>query len=526
MRAIESAQLNSWLPTKIGFILFFSFLSLSIQAQNLVNINQIRVSKDYDASFVLDLYSNDVVTVQYSKNGGKANIEDIVVRVIDLNLQEPRVLDEFKSSGKKFKAPYDGKYRVDFIYVGKGGIRLIRERYLDLKIKIDNDGYFELEDGETREIFHAFKCVIDEGRENALQMTYYLTKGDRITIESADQKSAFLQLYIQQLGKNFSVSNGSIIEITKDNYYTFFFYLKESEGSLLNLRELLENDEILFQDLSIYREKAISFDPSSTATNIGNEYNSGGTGQDENEGESEEDAFQQNFLDIQKMMENSNNSSAETTKMIAEMMMEMQKRQEEMMNKKNVRTEVFATEFDEEFLLEPELNFAVQNGNRQCKELSIFNTNYQFWFYWVGVGDQASKAFEEQNNKITQSFRKSLGNAFAEHLYFKYAPEENSKTKRQPQFPDENDFSNYLSEDIEYAIVDLRNKTAFENGDRYTKKNSSSRVGKFITSDYGLCPKPLNPDETLYFCAHNNNKTTAVNVYFKYFLITVEQETY
>lgn len=519
-------SLKSILNPFLGSLLIFIFLSVSVRSENMININQIRISKDYDASFVLDLYNNDELTIQYSKNGGKAGLEDLVVRVIDLNLQEPRVLDEFKSSGKRFKAPYDGKYRIDFIYTGKGGIRLIRERYLDLKIKIDNDGYFELEDGETREIFHAFKCVIDEGRENAFQMTYYFTKGDRITIGSADQKSAFLQLYVQQLGKNFSVSNSGTIEITKDNYYTLFFYLQESEGgSILNLRQFLENDDILFQDLSIYREKAISFDPTSTATSIGNQTN--GANSDEEEGsESSEDALQQNFMDIQKMMENSNSSSAETTQMIAEMMMEMQKRQEEMMNKKNIRTEVFATEFDQEFLLEPEFNFAIQNGNRRCVELSIFNTNYQFWFYWVGVGDKASKAYEEHNNKITQSFRKSLGNAFAEHLYFKYAPEENSKVKRQPHFPDENDFSAYLSEDIEYAIVDFRNKTAFENGDRYIKKNSSGKVGKFITSDYGLSPKPISSDDTLYFCAHNNNKTTAVNVFFKYFLITVEQEEY
>jgi hypothetical protein len=493
----------------------------------MININQIRVSKDYDASFVLDLYNNDEITIQFSKIGGKASMEDLVVRVIDLNLQEPRILKEFNSSGKSFKAPYDGKYRIDFIYTGKGGIKLIRERYLDLKIKIDNDGYFELEDGETREIFHAFKCVIDEGRDNAMQMTYYFTKGDRITIGSADQKSAFLQLYIQQLGKNYSVSSSSTIEITKDNYYTLFFYLQESEGgSILNLRELLDNDEILFQDLSIYREKAISFDPTNSATALGNT-NSTNNNSSKGEGAEEgEDPFQQNMMDIQKMMENSNNSSAETTQMIAEMMMEMQKRQEEMMNKKNVRTEVFATEFDEEFLLEPEFNFAVQNGNRRCVELSIFNTNYQFWFYWVGVGDQASKAYEKHNEKITQSFRKSLGNAFAEHLYFKYAPDDNSKTKRQPPFPDENEYPEYLSEDIEYAIVDFKNKIAFENGDRAKKKNSSGKVGKFITSDYGLSPKPMSSDDTLYFCAHNNNKTTAVNVYFKYFLITVEQEEY
>lgn len=508
------------------FLSFFSFLlcSNTLSADNALNINSIRVSKDYPASFVIDLYSNDVVSIKYSKISGKGNMDDLVVKVVDLNLQEPETLKEIDRSGRNFAAPYDGKYRIDFIYRGKGGIRLIRERFIELKISVDNDGYFDLEDGETREVLHATACVIDEGKDKAMQLGYFLTEGDRITIGCDDSKSAFLQLYIPQLGKNYSIGSSKTIEISKDSYYSFHFFLQEGEsGSILNFKDLLKDADILFQDLIIYREKAISFDPIGSSGTFGD---ADASNVDEDEDEEEDVSLEQDFLDIEKMMENSNKGSAETTKMIAEMMMEMQKKQEEMLNKKNISTEVYATELEEDLLLEPELNFAKQDLNKQCIELNTFNSNYNLWFYWVGVGDEAAKAFEEHNEKISKSFRQPLMNAYAEYLYYKYSSDETVKTRSKPNFPEEADFPQYLKEDIEYAIVDYENKRKFENGQRFRKKNVSSKRAKSITADFGVCSKPDSTDEILYFCAKNNNKATAVNVHFRYFLIQYEQEEY
>ena len=223
----------------LTFVFSLSFFNFSL-AGNLINIASIKVSKNYPASFILELEQNDIVTVKYSFLGGAGDISQLQVKVYDLNQQDEEEIDVFSRSGRDFLAEYDGIYRVDFIYNGKGNA-FFKQRNLDLSISMDLDGYEGLQEGESKEILRMTNCVVEETVDNSLRINYYLTQGDNITLSSQDSKSAFLKLQITQLAKVYTLSGSTVINIPSDGTYSFKFYLEADDGgSLFNFRELLK----------------------------------------------------------------------------------------------------------------------------------------------------------------------------------------------------------------------------------------------------------------------------------------------
>ncbi|WP_235299112.1 hypothetical protein [Portibacter marinus] len=499
----------------------FLLCVVNIHAGNLINITSIKVSKDYPASFVLELEKQDIVTVSYGKNSGNADLKNLEVQIIDLNQQEEEVIATFNRSGRDFLAAYEGTYRVDFIYTGRGS-GILKERSLDLSLKIDIQDYEGVKEGESKEVLHATNAVIEEGEANALKVVYYLTEGDKITISSTDKKAAFLKLNITQQPKIMSIRGSTVIDITSDGTYTFNFYLDDDdEGtSLLNLRDLLSRDDILFRDLSIYRERAVDY--SEMVNNTNSENSTGGENEDlfDNSGNADaEGAESDPGMDIAKLIAEGNKSSEELALAIAETMKEMQ----ETLNKKNVITQVTSIPNDIELRLEPELNFAANNENRKCEIITLQPTNFNIWFYWVGVGENAEEAFDIHSEEIKRVYRTEFSDAAAEYIYSKFGGTELGR--KNPSYPDERRYSEYLNEDAEYAIVDTENMLKFMAGERYSKLNQPVRNAQFITADNGISGKAAD-DGDIYFCACNNNKATPVNVFFKFFAIDVEKKEF
>ncbi|GLR16698.1 hypothetical protein GCM10007940_13130 [Portibacter lacus] len=488
----------------------------------MINISSIKVSKDYPASFVLTLERNDIVTIDFNKKSGNADINQLEVRIIDLNQQEEETMEVFNRSGRDFLAKYDGNYRVDFIYNGKGS-GIFRERSMEIGVSIDLDGYEGLKEGESKEVLHATNAVIEEGESNALKVVYYLNKGDKITVSSTDKKSAFLKLNITQQPKILSVKGSTVIDIMSDGTYTLNFYLDEDEEgtSLLNLRELLSKDDVLFRDLSIYRERAVDF--SKLASSNKNSSDGSNTKSDDlfNSSSSNLEEEEGNGLgfDLEKLLSETNKGSEEFNKSLLQTMKDMQ----ESLNKKNIKTIVTSIPSDLQMRLEPEMNFSSNNENRKCQAIPLQPTSFNIWFYWVGVGENAEQAYEEHNSEITNIYKKSFADVAAEHIYGKFGNPELGR--KNPSYPDETRYGQFLNEDAEYAIVDFENMRKFMAGDRYNKLNKPARNATYITADNGISGKAAN-DEEMYFCACNNNKATPVSVFFKFIAIDYEEIEY
>ncbi len=500
------------------YLLFTCNVSI---AGNLVEIGSIKVSKSYPASFVLDLERNDIVTVKYTLNGGNADLSELSVIVYDLNQQEEVKINTFNRSGRDFLAPYDGKYRVDFIYNGKGS-GIFKQRSLDLALSLDLEGYGGMKEGESKEVLHATNCVIEETESNGLKLKYFLTKGDKITISSQDSKAAFLKLKVLQLAKVYSVSGTVVINIPADGTYSFTFYLEEAEdGSLFNLKDLISKSDYLFNDLSIYIEKAIDF----AALNKANSQNSNtnatpNANSDDlfNNSDNSDAGEAGNGLgfDLEKLLANGNKSSEESQKLMIEAINAMQ----ESLNKKNVRIEITSIPGEISMKLEPEFNFS-NNEHRKCELIKLQPTDFNIWFYWVGVGEGAEKAYEEHNSEITNIYKKSLADAAAEHIYGKFGNP--SMGRKNPSFPDEQKYGQYLFEDAEYAVVDFNNRIKFLAGERYQKMNQPTKRTSYITSDNGISGRS---ESDIFFCACNNNKATPVKILFKFFSIQPDEFEY
>ena len=512
-----------------AILFYISFIIPSASfAGDIINIASIKVSKEYPASFVLDLERNDIITISYKKNGGNADLAQLLVQVIDLNQQDEEVAGSFSRSGRDYLAPYDGKYRVDFIYNGKGS-GLIKQRNLDLSLNIDLDGYDGLKEGEAREVLHATNCVIEDSEENALRINYYLTKGDVINISSQDSKAAFLKLYISQLAKTISLAGGTEIVIPSNGTYSFKFYLQSNDdGSLFNWKELMSKNDFLFKDLSIFRQREADLTPIASSSNTVDTYGSSeSTETYDSAGNLEEtiDPAESYAIDIEKIMADGSRSSEEQTKAMVQAMKEQQELMLELANRKNIRTEITSFPSEIKMKLEPEFNFAAGKNasNRQCEIITLQPTNFNIWFYWIGVGDKAEEAYEEHNAIVTQTYRKPLSDAAAEYIYGKFG--DSSVGKRNPSYPDEKKYPDYLFEDAEYAVVDFNNMRNFMAGRRYQQMNQRAKRNTYITSDNGFSARPA-LDGDIYFCACNNNKATPVNVLFKFFTIQYETEEY
>lgn len=504
------------------FVFLFSSITF-LSAGEIIKIASIKVSKNYPASFVLDLERNDIVTVKYGKNGGKADLSQLLVQVIDLNQQDEEVIGSFTRSGRDFLAKFDGKYRIDFIYQGKGS-GLFKQRNLDLNIEVDLDGYEGLDEGEAREILRSTNCVIEETEANAMRINYYLYEGDVLDITSSDSKASFVKLYISQLAKTFSVSQAPKIVIPSDGTYSLKFYLEadEGDGSLFNWKELLSKGDFLFRDLSIYRTRAADPEAFNSVTSPSVPDVGSSSGGESGTGiipvEVEENDNDITYA-LEQMLQDGNKNSAEMNAAFMEAMAAMQ----ETLNKKNIIRTVTSIPDELSMRLEPEFNFSNDNGNRKCEALRLQPTNFNFWFYWVGVGEGAEKAFELHNEEITKTFKESLGEAKAKYIYAKFGG--NTGTKRNPSFPNEKTYPQYLGEDAEYAIVDYRNMQKFLAGQRYRKLNQSSKRSAYVTSDDGIASKP-SLDEEVFFCACNNNKATPVNLFFTFFTIQIDEEEF
>ena len=499
------------------FLLIFLLIASQSTAGEIVNVASIKVSKNYPASFVLDLESQDIVTVNYAQIGGAADVNQLVVQIIDLNQQDEEVINSFNRSGRDFLADYDGKYRIDFIYQGSGG--LLRQKNLNLSISIDLDGFDGLEEGEAREILSTTNCVIEDTEAKALKLRYFLNKGDKVRISSNDSKAGLLKLKITQLAKMYSISGGTEITIPSDGTYSFNFFLDGDDNqSLLNLKEILSRDDFLFRDLSIYRERAFDFSAVNTASAGASETQNGDDGlfggTDSSDPAAPFDPY--GGIDVAQLLADGNKSTAEQSQIFMEAIAKQQEMMTEMMNRKNITTEIYSTPSDIELRLEPEFNFSSDNGNRKCEEILLPPSNFDIWFYWVGVGEEAEKALDEHNTEITRVFKKPLSEAAAEHIYGKFSG--SAVVKRNPSFPDEAKYSKYLFEDAEYAIVDYNNRNKFLAGQRVSKLNQASRKSRYITSDNGISGR-LGDDQTIYFCSCNNNKATPVNVFFRYYTI-------
>jgi hypothetical protein len=283
---------------------------------------------------------------------------------------------------------------------------------------------------------------------------------------------------------------------------------------------LLSSDDVLFRDLSIYRERAVDF-----SALMNNGANGLSSANDPNTtGEAAIEEQNDNMLEsFEELLKSSNDAAADNTKNMVEVMEGFKDFLKEMNEKKNYVTEVYSLGNDLNIKLEPQFNFANSNENRKCELLSLPPSNFNIWFYWIGVGDEAQKAYEEHNATIQNSFKKSLDDAAAEYLYGKYT--NTNVGRRNPTFPDENEYSNYLFEDAEYAIVDYYNMQKFKKGQKYKKLNQSFRNAQFITADHGISTLPSG-DLDLYLCTCNNNKATPVNIYFRYVTIDYEEKEF
>lgn len=498
----------------------------------LLDVKSFKVSKNYPAEFLFDLTEGDNLILSFNKVGGNVDVSKVAVEVIDLNDIEETVLDQFRIPSGNLRIPSDGKYLIRLSYSGKD-ITFKGRKFGNFSLKVESLNTEKLKGGEFRNVLQLNSIAIDDDQENALKVIFKVKKGDIITFSSADPKSSIVKVYLQQLGKTGFVNSLSQIIAPQDYYLSCNIFLADNDDpvNLYNVRELLKNGDLLFTDLVITQERPAK---ALLASNTVNPDGSGGSSSTSSSGteasssnpyddylaqlQEQQNAGADNSSAIAAALQNSADLSAETLDNMIEYLKESTKPKE--------IVDVFTIpQADIKVTLGPAGNLFRKNknasfSNKHCQELALPGTNFNKWFYWVGVGKKAGEAFEEEVERFStrNGGRKQLTAAKAEYIYYMNDPE---NSRFNPSFPSTKNYPAYFSEDVEYAIVDDVNKDRFLRGENYLFNNY--RKSKYVTVDESWSISPPNSDTIYWICFCNNNERTPVDVIFKYFTIDTER---
>ena len=499
----------------------------SLNAEVLLDIKSFKLSKKYPAEFQFNLKEGDNFILSFSKVSGNLDPSQVDIQVIDLNNIEEEILGDFRIPAGSVRIPSDGIYVVRFTYKGKD-LSLQGRRFGNFSFRAESLQTEDLKPGEFRNILQATSLAIDDDIDNAMKIILDVEAGDRISFSSADPKSSIVKINIQQLGRTAFVNTMSGIIVPKDNKLTVSIFLADNDDpiNLYNVRELLSNDDLLFTDLVIDIERK-----QSNIMGGGDLYNSTVPLQEESttdeidpyssiieQMQAQQAAGSQNYQAMLEDMQNNQNLSAESQSKLLEILLESTKEKE--------YVEVYTQEMKEiEVNLGPEGNLFKKNKNstpenRSCTELLLRGANYNKWFYWIAVGEEAKETFELESEKFSKQNgrRKELIQAKGEYYYY-MGDSENARLN--PPLPNLRNYSNYFTEDVEYAVVDAVNKDKFLKGLPYRQENISR--SKFVFVDSGWAISPPNAEVIYHVCFRNNNQRTPIKVVFKYFTIDTEK---
>ena len=513
----------------LGICLLYTISPLS--AEVLLDIKSFKLSKKYPAEFQFNLNQGDNLILSFSKVSGNLDASQVDIQVIDLNNIEEEILGDFRIPTGSVRSPSDGIYVVRFIYRGKD-LSIQGRRFGNFSFRAESLQTEELKPGEYRNVMQVTSIAIDDDIDNAMRLILDVEAGDRISFSSADPKSSIVKVNLQQLGKTAFVNSLASVIIPKDLKLTVTLFLADNDDpiNLYNVRELLKNDDLLFSDLVIGIERkqntimgggdlyspSIPIKEESTGSSGGNEADPYAALIEQMQ--SQQQAGSQNYQAMLDDMKNNQNLSAEMQAVLLETLIENTKEKESV--------EVYTQGMNDiEIVLGPEGNLFKNNKNsssdsRHCSELLLRGTNYNKWFYWIAVGENAKETFEIESEKFSRQNggRKQLVQAKGEYYYYMGDPE---NPRINPPLPNLRNYGNYFTEDVEYAVVDFDNKELFLKGLKYRQENISR--SKYVLVDSGWAINPPNPDVQYFVCFHNNNERTPVKVIFKYFTIDIEK---
>lgn len=506
-------------------------------SENLLDIQSVKIAKGYNAEFLFDLEADDNFTVSHTILDGSGNHDDLRIYLLDLNQLEEEVLHKFENRSDYIRIPSTGLYKLVFEYAGGGGLSWRRSKYLNISVKVSSIETEELQSGESRQILRVANLPLDTDPDNPFRIIYELSKGDKLYFSSGDNKAPFVKLNILQLGIGKFINSLNTVEIPKDGYYTFDFYFEdnsEATGIYQTLSSLLSSDDINLSDLNITREKDMSASNTFTqqAGSIydnSSENNSDGSGGENGEDEEEEDPMA-TYKALMEQMSNSNSSAEENQQAMIELMAAQAKIMEEASKKREyVEISTLAKPVIS-MTIDPTTNFAENVGvtpaNRKCEPLNLKGAGlYNIWFYYIAVGEKAEEAFEKEKERYASYSRNNIIQKKAEYVYYSNSGDQ-AKAGTNPPLPKASDpeYREYFNEDVEYAVVDYYNSQRFLLGENYSKLNSSRH--KYVTTDEGISFIPTSPDVEYFICMCNNNKSTAIKVFFTYFTISATTNSY
>ncbi len=487
------------------------------------------VSNSKPLDFILYLNEDDIFSVELSRLRGKAKMEDLLIRLVDLNqLNEYEVASiSEKTDWKSDPISNTGKYRLE--------ISTSSRKEMNCDILMTRRTFYNTKKVQQLSLLETTSIRIgdiSDKKTDKPRLIVNLKKGDKLMISSTDYEGANIIRYkVTPTGEEYNINKGEV-PIVKDGQYKIEFYALWDNISWLQWKkkfgQAFTKRKFVLKNLSIKRVRLPSINSSNPNINNSNPTIDPNIEARNRTMEFAEKLSQQTQVNTQKMQEQNyqrqqdmtialNNmqerSQASTEKMI-ESMTDMIKA---VMKKDTNKIAIPGAVIEKSITVTAQENLLYQN--KKCILLEGLDDpdNQQFWVYWLGTGKKARQVYEQQDATTKITYK---GRGITEVLSNKVL--KNKTDKINLLFPNPNDKKNegLLEEGIEFIVVDKMGEQNYLNGATdYTALDNIE--ARYTNANFGIgYPRK----EDMYLCMCNRNNVTPVDVYLRYQAVSVDYE--
>lgn len=493
----------------ITFLLLNLSFSNTSAVKNALSVKDIMTNSKNPCSFTFSFSKGDRISAIISKQGGK--FEDFNIAIHNLSVGAIDVVKE--QAINDYQIANDGLFKIEF--------NNKKKVYLSINVNVetisDESAPFFLKKGD-------FHVGTSSGRlSNKLDKPTFafhnLEEGDAVTVfcDDRDKAMSLLKCNHQEQHDEYWVNTRPVYTVSQAKVLSLNFYLGAKEQGMLQ-KILNSRRNLFFENVSFnYTPKPEAYVPPTVEDPVIAEDPTG-------------DYFNQLMeMEQERLLQQGVSEEAEK-KRLAELLASGANSTEMLMNQltdalgvryDTVKQAVFdspgilydpTTTLSDYVTVPPKKDLI--NGNRKCLPLNGVMEN-DIWFFWFGTGSNAKEIFEEKMRENSLSSGKGITNIYSRAFKLR-------RVISTVNFPNEREFT----ENIEYALVDDNNRALFMEGkahNPYRGLRSPAAKTNFSLFPHEKNPEADSPDE-LFACFCNHNKYSPMNLYFKYYVGTIEED--
>lgn len=507
-----------------------------LNAQALLEIQNLEITKKNPAIFVLDLVEDDIVEIEYNRLDG--DITKLSYDVINVHYQD-YIAQSVKRGSSDFKADETGRFKIEFKSTSN----------VTISLGIYKSPALDIPPGGSAQLIEVRGIRIPNEKDvsKQLRITYILGEGDQISFMSGDSKAQIIKAELVEAAEYKDLSSQPTFSVTRDARYNIRFYPSPPEKTGFNkILDKLRKKNFQLENLSINVTKA----PDESL------YSSSGSGSqlDSEEGNSgDQSQNADGGIDYGAILAQNQESSNNTMEIMRQQLAEGKASNDDMlqlMANIEVRNEMLRKEQEERRIrpryyirneslkpvvydsLFPSRDYSmIESTNKKCYELNFHREdeflNQIYYYVYAADKDTIDAIIDKQDYERGRNGNRLLWDQIAINIFNAVVPKDgsfsmdpNNNPRRNVSPPLIQEHPEIFVEDIEFAILDQNNRDRFMKNEGYFSPYGVQKTN--VQVELGVMDFIDTKEYLKYACFKNNNKSTKVRFGFRAFAIRKE----